>query len=84
MTAAEYNDILAKECLRTEDIKKLYDFNDPQASEFMNQLKLKLTKKMGKELRLDMRGRIHTEDYREALGLNSVRYAMATIKEERK
>lgn len=84
MTTAEYNDILAKECLRAEDIQKLYGFNGSQASEFMNKLKYRLTKVMGRELRLDMRGRIHTQDYRDALGLDSIRYATVIIREKEK
>ena len=77
MTMQERSDIFAKEYLSIEDICKLYDFQPPHASAFMGKIRKKLTIGMKRELRLDMRGRLHTQDYLDAIGVSSDRYSIA-------
>ena len=68
MTIEERQEIFSKECLSIDDFKKLFDMPYPSASEYMRKLKTKLTMGMGKELRMDINGKIHTLDYYEAVG----------------
>jgi hypothetical protein len=77
----ERQEIFAKEYLSVEDMCKLYDLLPPHASEFMQQIRTKLTVGMNRELRLTMRGRIHVQDYLDYLGVSSDRYAMQGITE---
>ena len=81
MTWDRRKEILAKEYISTDDICELYDFTKPQASDLLCKIKRKLTIKMKRELRLDMRGRIHTQDYLDALGITSDRYSIAMDKD---
>lgn len=67
MTMLERQDILASELLSNEDICKLYKVLPPHASELMNEWKRKLVVG-GQELRVDMRGKIHRQDYFDATG----------------
>lgn len=76
MTMEERKAIFAKEYLSIDDICKLYDMLPPHASEFMNEIRKKLTIGMNRELRLKMRGRLHTQDYLDWVGVQSDRYAM--------
>ena len=68
MTEAERKEILLKDCLSIRDFMKLYDMPYPTAGEQIRKLKDKLTIGMGKELRVDVNGKIHTLDYFEAVG----------------
>lgn len=82
MTVAERNNILSKECLTISDIKRLYDFNDNQASKFIIDIKNRL--KIGKKqaLRLEMQGRIHTQDYLDGLNVVGDRYSIKVSEEK--
>lgn len=77
MTMDERSNIFAKEYLSIDDMCRLYDFSPPHASAFMGQIRKKLTIGMKRELRLDMRGRLHTQDYLDYIGVTSDRYAIA-------
>ena len=67
MTEAERKEILMKDCLSIHDFMKLFDMPYPTASEQLRKLKDKLTLGMGKELRIDVSGKIHTLDYFDAV-----------------
>jgi hypothetical protein len=74
MTAQERQEMFAKEYLSIADIQKLYGINYPTASKFICDIKRKLTVGKGQELRLDMQGKIHIQDYLDYLGVNENRY----------
>ena len=76
MTMQERQDIFAKEYLSIEDICKLYDLLPPHASELMGKIRKKLTIGMNQELRLDIRGKLHIQDYLDYIGVKSDRYSM--------
>lgn len=82
MTMAERQEIFAKEYLSIQDFVKLYDLTKSHASEMLNAIKRKLTIGQGKELRIDVRGKIHVEDYLEWLGVSSDRYSVHEKKEK--
>ena len=65
MTAVERNDIFAKEYLGIDDIAKLYGLSYNRASILIREIKRKITMGQGKSLRVEMRGKIHTQDYLE-------------------
>ncbi len=67
MTMLERQDILSSELLSNEDICKLYKVLPPHASALMTEWKRKLVVG-GQELRVDMRGKIHRQDYFDATG----------------
>lgn len=69
MTKSEYEEIFAKDHLTIEDIGKLYGFSYKQASEYMLDLKKRLTLGKGKTLRLTVQGKLHKADYYEALDI---------------
>ena len=68
MTNARREDIMSQECLSIKDIQELCDMPYPTASEYIRKLKTKLTIGMGRELRIDINGKIHTLDYFDAVG----------------
>lgn len=76
MTMVERSEIFAKDVLTIADFQKLFDMNYNQASEMMVKIRTKLTKGMGKELRLDIKGKIHTQDYLDWVGVSENRYSM--------
>lgn len=76
MTMQERGEIFAKDVLTIADMQKLFDMNYNQASELMVKIRMKLTKGMGKELRLDMKGKLHTEDYLDWVGVRENRYSI--------
>jgi hypothetical protein len=63
MTVTEKNDMFAKEYLGIEDIAKLYGLCYNRASMLLREIKNKITIGQGKELRVTLRGKIHTQDY---------------------
>ena len=75
MTVAERQEIFAKEYLSNEDLQKLFNLHPSEASRYMNAIKKKLTIGKSKELRLDIRGKLHVQDYLDYLGVTSDRYA---------
>lgn len=79
MTMQERQDIFSKEYLSISDIQRLYDFNYPQASQFILDIKTKF-KIDDKALRLKVQGKIHIQDYLDFLGVKSDRYG--TIAEQ--
>lgn len=81
MTWERRKEIFAKEYLSIDDIKFLYDYTQQQASKMICDIKRTITVKMKRELRLDMRGRIHTQDYLDALKITSDRYSIAMDKD---
>lgn len=76
MTMQERQEIFAKEYLSIEDICKLYDLLPPHASALMGKIRKKLTTGMNQELRLDIRGKLHIQDYLDYIGVKSDRYSM--------
>ena len=56
---------MEKEYFGIKDFQEMYGVSYGKASELLNAIKLKLTIGQGKELRLNMRGRIHKLDYYE-------------------
>lgn len=65
MTVLERNDIFAKEYLGIDDIAKLYGLSYNRASILIREIKSKIKIGQGKSLRVEMRGKIHTQDYLE-------------------
>lgn len=63
MTVSEKNDMFAKEYLGIKDIAKLYGLCYNRASMLLREIKSKITMGQGKELRVTLRGKIHTQDY---------------------
>ena len=75
MTVQERKEIFAKEYLSIDDIGKLFDINYNMASAFIVKIKKKLVVGYGKELRLDINGKIHIEDYLDYIGVKAERYS---------
>lgn len=63
MTISEKSDMFAKEYLGIDDIAKLYGLSYNRASMLLREIKNKITIGQGKALRVDLRGKIHTQDY---------------------
>ena len=76
MTMTERQEIFAKEYLSIDDLVKLYDLTASHASEMLNDMKRKLTIGKGQELRLNVRGRIHVQDYLDYFGIKENRYTI--------
>ena len=76
MTMQERRDIFAKEVLTIEDFQKLYGMTQAQASKMMSDIRKKLIFGKGQELRLDMKGKLHTEDYLDWVGVRENRYSI--------
>lgn len=77
MTMQERQDMFAKEYLSIADFCKLYDMLPSHASKMMCDIRTKLTIGMKKELRLNMKGRLHVQDYLDWLGVTEDRYSMS-------
>lgn len=69
MTQQERLDMFSKEVLTIKDISKLFEWSEKQSSAKMLEWKKKLTIGMGRELRIDMQGKMHVQDYYDALNL---------------
>ena len=82
MTMQERRDIFAKEVLTIEDFQKLYGMTQAQASKMMGDIRKKLIFGKGQELRLDMKGKLHTEDYLDWVGVRENRYSIEREEEE--
>ena len=82
MTRQERIDMFSKEYLSISDISKLYDINKNQASQLILRLKNILTYKKCQGLRLEMRGRIHIQDYLDSMDIKSDRYSTRLEVEE--
>ena len=63
MTMAEREEMFAKEYLDVDDIAKLYGLCKNRASILLREIKFKITNIQGKQLRVALRGKIHTQDY---------------------
>lgn len=76
MTFAEREQIFAKDILSLQDIQKLLGFTYPQASAFVNTVKRAFAFN-DKPLRIDMKGRLHTQDYLDYFNIkgDNLRYA---------
>lgn len=74
--------ILAKDCLDIADIQQLMGFRYDLAAKFIRDTKRQITFGGGK-LRLDIEGRLHTQDYLDFYNLdgNSSRYNLHEEKE---
>lgn len=75
MTAELRRDIFSKECLSIEDIGLLFDLDYNTASEKIREWKRRLEMN-GKALRIDIRGKIHTQDYMDVMGVSGDRYSL--------
>jgi hypothetical protein len=65
MTVAEKDEMFAKEYLGIDDVAKLYGLSYNRASMLLRQIKFQIEIMAGKQLRVKMRGKIHTQDYLE-------------------
>ena len=73
MTNARREDIMSQECLSIKDIQELCVMPYPTASEYMRKIKAVILNKNGR-LRLEMNGKIHTQDYIDFVGSKTKRY----------
>jgi hypothetical protein len=69
MTHQERLDMFSKEVLTIKDISKLFEWSEKQSSAKMLEWKKKLTIGMGRELRIDMQGKMHRQDYYDVMGI---------------
>lgn len=69
MTYQEREEIFSKEMLHISDVQKLFDCAKSTASTLIQAWKRKL-KFSGKELRLDLEGKIHIMDYFDVMNIN--------------
>ena len=76
MTMQDRQEIFAKEVLTIADFQKLYGMTQAQASKMMGDIRKKLIFGKGQELRLDMKGKLHTEDYLDWVGVRENRYSI--------
>lgn len=63
MTLAEKTEMFAKEYLGINDVAKLYGLSYNRASMLLRQIKFQIEVTEGKKLRVELRGKIHTQDY---------------------
>lgn len=63
MTAVEKEDMFSKEYLNINDVAKLYGLCYNRASMLLRQIKFQIEQTQGKKLRVNLRGKIHTQDY---------------------
>ena len=75
MTAELRSDIFSKECLSIKDIALLFELDNNTASEKIREWKRKL-EFQGKPLRINIRGKIHTQDYMDVMGVSGDRYSL--------
>lgn len=77
MTYEKREEIFAKELLSISDIQELYGFSYQQASRFLREIKTGF-RLNGRELRIDMEGKIHVQDYLDYMNIESgnLRYAI--------
>jgi hypothetical protein len=69
MTYAEREKIFSKEVLTIEDFMLLYDLGYDKSSELMRDMRRSIKLKNG--LRVDIQGRLHTQDYLDYLKIPS-------------
>jgi hypothetical protein len=69
MTYAEREKIFSKEVLTIEDFMILYELGYQKASELMRDMRRSIKLKNG--LRVDIQGRLHTQDYLDYLKIPS-------------
>lgn len=74
MTPEERVNLFSKECWSIHDVQDLFGMPYPTASEYIRKVKTKLTVGMGKELRVDVNGRLHVQDYLDYVGNTTNRY----------
>ncbi len=79
MTMQERQEIFAKEYLSIKDMEALFGVTYPQASKMITDIKKRLTVGLKKQLRLNVQGKLHVQDYLDYLGVSSDRYAMVEI-----
>lgn len=83
MTNERRVEIFSKECLTIDDVGSLYGVSYQEASALIRQFKLKLFAK-GQELRLNIKGKIHVNDYFDANGITDMtRYTKIYIDKEK-
>ena len=58
---------MQKECYSIEDIMQMYGMPYQSAAKFLRDLRGRITIGMGRELRLNVRGKIHRLDYEDAI-----------------
>ena len=76
MTMIEREEIFAKEYLSIKDFEQLYDVNYNMASVLMRDIKTRLTLGQGKELRINISGKLHIQDYLDFVGVSADRYSI--------
>jgi hypothetical protein len=78
MTYAEREKIFSKEVLTIEDFMLLYELGYQKASELLKDMRRSIKLKNG--LRVDIQGRLHTQDYLDYLNIPSFeRYVKGEI-----
>ena len=75
MTAELRRDIFSKECLSIKDVEMLFELDYNTASEKIREWKRKLEMD-GKALRINICGKIHTQDYMDLMGVSGDRYSL--------
>lgn len=58
---------MQKECYSISDLMEMYDMPYQSAAKLMRNLRGRITIGIGRELRLNVRGKIHVLDYQDAL-----------------
>jgi hypothetical protein len=58
---------MQKECYSISDLMEMYSMPYQSAAKFMRDLRGRITIGMGRDLRLNVRGKIHVLDYQDAL-----------------
>ena len=76
MTMVEREEIFPKEYLSIKDFEQLYDVNYNMASVLMRDIKTRLTLGQGKELRINISGKLHIQDYLDFVGVSADRYSI--------
>ena len=79
MTYAKREEIFSKEVLSISDIQELYGLSYQQSSRFLREIKTWF-KLNGRNLRIDIEGKIHVQDYLEYLNIKSDNLRYADVK----
>lgn len=74
MTPEERVNLFSQECWSIKDVQQLFCMPYPTASELIRKIKLKLQVGMGRELRIDIDGKLHVQDYLDYIGNATNRY----------
>ena len=85
MTMQEREEIFAREMLTIADIQALYLMKYQDAAKLIRDVKTDLqinSKYNGQGVRLDIKGRLHVQDYLDWIGVTEFRYGCKNIEKE--